>query len=213
MALTLGAVLYEGFELLDMFGPLEMFTALPAEQLRVLMVAESAGPVMAGSMSQAPSAAVVADYSFSTAPALDILLLPGGIGTLAELENPAMLDFLKTRAESAQIVASVCSGSALLAKVGLLDGRRATSNKQFFSLATSQSDKVDWVERARWVDDGNRVTSSGVSAGTDMSLAIITRLFGEDTALAIAEGAEYTWHRDADEDPFADQLNKLADSL
>ncbi len=213
MALTLGAVLYEGFELLDLFGPLEMFTALPADKLEVVMIAEQSGPVRAGSMSQAPMPSVIADYGFNDAPPLDIILLPGGMGTIPELENEAMLSFLRGRAKTADITCSVCSGSALLARAGLLDGKRATSNKQVFALATSQSDKVQWVERARWVDDGNRVTSSGVSAGTDMSLAIIARLFGEDVANQIADGAEYTWHRDADEDPFADQLNKLAGAI
>ena len=73
---------------------------------------------------------------------------------------------------------SVCSGSALLAKAGLLDGRRATSNKQYFKFAVDQGPKVTWVKEARWVDDGNRVTSSGVSAGMDMALHVIARLYG-----------------------------------
>lgn len=211
MSLTLGAILYEGFELLDMFGPLEMFTAIPPDKLQVVMVAEAKGPVAAGSMTMAPGLPkVVADFDFSDAPALDIILLPGGVGTIPELENEKLLSFLRERAAKAQITASVCTGSALLARAGLLDGKRATSNKQFFSLATSQSQKVDWVERARWVDDGQFVTSSGVSAGTDMALAIIARLFGQETADQIAEAAEYTWHRDADEDPFAAQLNQMA---
>jgi putative intracellular protease/amidase len=211
--LILGAILYEGFELLDLFGPLEMFTALPPEELEVVMIAQQAGPILAGSMSGAKMPTVNADYSFDDAPALDLLLLPGGLGTIPELENPLMLDFLASRAATAKITASVCSGSALLAKAGVLDGHKATSNKQFFSLATSSSDKVDWQERARWVDDGPVVTSSGVSAGTDMALAIIARLFGQEMADGIANGAEYTWHRNADEDPFADQLNSLAGTL
>ncbi len=213
MALTLGAILYEGFELLDMFGPLEMFTALPPDQLKVVMVAEKSGPVTAGSMSNAPCPSVIADYDFESAPPLDIILLPGGVGTIPALENDNLLNFLKTRAVDAQITASVCSGSAILARAGLLDGRRATSNKMFFSLASSQSDKVEWAERARWVDAGDFVTSSGVSAGIDMALAIIARLFGQSVADQIAEGAEYSWHRNADEDPFVDQLNKLSNSL
>lgn len=209
MSLTLGAILYEGFELLDLFGPLEMFTAIPPEKLQVVMVAEVKGPVSAGSMTQVPGPKVVADFDFSDAPALDIILLPGGVGTIPQLENEQLLGFLKERSVKAQITASVCTGSALLARAGLLDGKRATSNKQFFSLATAQSQKVDWVERARWVVDGQFVTSSGVSAGTDMALSIIAGLFGQKTADQIAEAAEYNWHRDADEDPFADQLNQM----
>jgi transcriptional regulator GlxA family with amidase domain len=119
-----------------------------------------------------------------------------------------MLSFLRDRSEKAQITSSVCSGSALLAKAGLLDGHRATSNKMFFNLAVMQSDKVEWIETARWVDDGKFVTSSGVSAGIDMALAIIARLFGNETAEAIAIGAEYTWHRKADVDPFVQYLNE-----
>ena len=209
MSLTLGAILYEGFELLDLFGPLEMFTAIPPEKLQVVMVAEVKGPVSAASMTQVPGPKVVADFDFSDAPALDIILLPGGVGTIPQLENEQLLGFLKERSVKAQITASVCTGSALLARAGLLDGKRATSNKQFFSLATAQSQKVDWVERARWVVDGQFVTSSGVSAGTDMALSIIAGLFGQKTADQIAEAAEYNWHRDADEDPFADQLNQM----
>jgi transcriptional regulator GlxA family with amidase domain len=98
---------------------------------------------------------------------------------------------------------SVCSGSALLAKAGLLDGRRATSNKQYFQIAQSAGPKVEWIRKARWVDDGNRVTSSGVSAGIDMALHVIERLYGTKTAENMAKLTEYQWHRDADNDPFA----------
>ena len=102
---------------------------------------------------------------------------------------------------------SVCSGSAILARAGLLDGLRATSNKQFFDLARAQSAAVDWVEAARWVDAGRFVTSSGVSAGTDMALAVIARLQGQDVAEQVAAIAEYQWHRDADVDPFVRYLD------
>ena len=175
--LILGAILYEGFELLDMFGPLEMFTALAPELLQVVMIAETKGPVKAGSMSNGPVPTVLAHYGYEDAPSLDLILLPGGIGTFPELENEKMLNFLREKSALAQITSSVCTGSALLAKAGLLDGRKATTNKMFFSLAASQSDKVQWMEQARWVDDGEFVTSSGVSAGIDMALAIIARLF------------------------------------
>jgi putative intracellular protease/amidase len=211
--LTLGAILYPGFEMLDMFGPLEMFSMIPPEQLIIHMVAEQAGPVPAAMGMAIGGPKTVADYGFDDAPELDILLLPGGFGTLPELENPRMLGFLSQRSKAAQITCSVCSGSALLAKAGVLDGYRATSNKQLFVLATSQSDKVTWVEEARWVDDGPVVTASGVSAGTDMALAIIQRLWGEEVARQTAEFAEYTWHEDADSDPFVSELNKAAGML
>jgi len=198
---TLGALLYPDFELLDLYGPLEMFGTLgPA--LRLVTIAEQPGPVKSF---QGPS--TLAEHGFADAPPLDLLLLPGGIGTLAQLGNEALLGFLRARAPRAEVTMSVCSGSAILAKAGLLDGRRATSNKMFFDLARSQSAKVRWVEAARWVEDGPFATSSGVSAGTDMALAVIARLYGRERARQIADYTEYQWHEDPDRDPFVRFLN------
>ena len=199
---TLGAVLYPGFELLDLYGPLEMFGSL-AEQIHIATVAEKTGPV-----ASTPGVETVAHHDFADCPPLDLILLPGGFGTIAQLGNSALLDFLRKRAASAEVTMSVCSGSALLARAGLLDGRRATSNKIYFQLARSQSDKVDWVTAARWVEDGPFATSSGVSAGTDMALAVISKLFGQDVAEEVAIQTEYTWHRDANVDPFAQYLDR-----
>jgi transcriptional regulator GlxA family with amidase domain len=194
---TLGIVLYPGFELLDVYGPAEMFGNL-GNRLKVVMVAQQAGPVRS-----VQGAETVAAYGFDDCPPLDLLLVPGGFGTIAELKNQTLLDFLRKRAETAEITMSVCSGSAILAKAGLLDGHRATSNKVYFQMAVGQGPKVNWIKKARWVDDGPVVTSSGVSAGMDMSLHVIERLFGAKTAESIADGTEYRWHRDADDDPFA----------
>ena len=194
---TLGVVVYPGFELLDVYGPLEMFGNVgPA--LRIVMVAQQAGEVVSA---QGPK--TVADYGFDDCPRLDLLLVPGGFGTLKQLNNPTMLDWLRQRAKEAEIVTSVCSGSAILAKAGLLDGRRATSNKQYFKFAVAQGPDTEWIKKARWVDDGNRVTSSGVSAGIDMALHVIARLYGEESAQNIADLTEYKWHRDPADDPFA----------
>jgi len=202
--LTLGAVFYEGFELLDVYGPLEMFGSIGPE-LRIVTVAQEAGPV---SSFQGPS--TLAEYGFADCPDLDLVLLPGGFGTVAQLGNEVLLDFLRERSAGAQATMSVCSGSALLAKAGLLDGLRATSNKQYFSLATAQGEKVDWVSEARWVDAGRFVTSSGVSAGMDMALAVIERLFGSERAEQIAVLTEYEWHRDPSWDPFVQYLNQAS---
>jgi len=205
--MRLGVVLYEDFELLDAYGPLEMFGCL-GKDLEIVVIAERKGPVRASAGPQ-----TLAVHDFTDAPTLDLLLLPGGIGTLPALENAALLGFLKARCPATQITMSVCSGSAILAKAGLLDGLPATSNKMFFSLATAQSDRVTWREAARWVDAGRYVTSSGVSAGTDMSLAVIARLFGAERAERIAAYTEYQWHKDADSDPFAALLNQADLSL
>jgi len=200
--MRLGAVLYDDFELLDVYGPLEMFGCL-AEDIETVVIAEKKGPVKS---TGGPK--TLAEYDFTDAPALDLLLLPGGIGTVPALENQNLLRFLRERCPDIPINMSVCTGSAIFAKAGLLDGLRATSNKMFFSLASSQSDKVDWVEEARWVDAGQYVTSSGVSAGTDMSLAVIERLFGAQRAQQVAAFTEYQWHTDADSDPFVKYLNQ-----
>ena len=199
---TLGAVFYEGFELLDVYGPLEMFGSVGA-QLRIVTVAERTGPVASF---QGPQ--TVAEFDFASAPKLDLILLPGGFGTMRELENPAMIDFLRRRSASAEVTMSVCTGSAILARAGLLDGRRATSNKQFFDLARSQGAAVNWVEEARWVEDGPFATSSGVSAGTDMALAVIARLYGRSAAQRIADWTEYEWQSDPSRDAFVRFLDQ-----
>lgn len=199
---TLGAVLYPQFELLDLYGPLEMLGSL-GKHLRIVTVAEQPGPV-----ASAQGPATVAEHGFAGAPKLDLVLVPGGVGTFPQLANEAMLEFLRTRAREAELVMSVCTGSALLAKAGLLDGRRATSNKQFFDLAKQQGPKVQWVPEARWVEDGPMVTASGVSAGTDMALAVVARLYGRPVAEQIAALSEYQWHSDPTRDPFAKYLNQ-----
>jgi transcriptional regulator GlxA family with amidase domain len=194
---TLGIVLYPQFELLDVYGPVEMFGNL-GPRVKLVMLAQKAGPITS---TQGPK--VMADYGFEDCPDLDMVLVPGGRGTLNQLGNKKLLEWLRQRAAKAEIVMSVCSGSAILAKAGLLDGHRATSNKQYFSLAKAQGPNVTWVKEARWVDDGDRVTSSGVSAGIDMALHVVARLFGDTIAENLANGTEYQWHRDPNQDPFA----------
>ena len=207
--MTLGIILYPGWEPLDVFGPLEMFMNLGPEVLTIHMIAETAGPVPSstGAYPESMAPKVIADYSFANAPKLDIILVPGGFGTFAQLANEAFLGFVRDRSAQAKITTSVCSGSALLAKAGVLDNKRATGNKQFFSTLAAQGPEVEWVKEARWVDDGEVITSSGVSAGIDMALGVIARLFGEEAAETIANGTEYEWNRDPDNDPFIEFLD------
>ena len=203
---TFGVVLYEGYELLDVFGPLEAFGMLAyGGKWRVLTVAQQAGAV--GS-AQGPKA--IADFSFEDCPHIDILLIPGGVGTRREVANEKLLESIIDRAGKAETVASVCTGASLLAKAGLLDGRSATTNKFSFKWVTEQGSRVNWIKQARWVNDGKFSTSSGVSAGIDMTLSIIARVAGNETAEMIATRMEYEWHRDAAWDPFA-KIHKLVD--
>lgn len=192
-----GALCFDKFELLDVFGPLEMFGVL-SDSFELVTIAET-GPSIAST--QGPR--VVIERSFADAGQMDVLLVPGGIGTRVEVENDELLDFLRRQAPGLEILASVCTGSGLLAKAGLLDGRRATSNKKAFAWAVAQGPRATWVPEARWVEDGNVFTSSGVAAGIDMALAVIDRLVGPEIATRVADGTEYEWHRDSRWDPFA----------
>jgi len=173
---TIGALLFEGFELLDVFGPLEAWGML-ASAGRWKVVTTAAGT---GSVASAQGPRAVADYALVECPKLDVILVPGGPGTRREVSH-----------------------EALLARAGLLDGRRATTNKAVFGWVAEQGPAVQWIKEARWVEDGPFVTSSGVSAGIDMTLAVIARLVSKEVAEGIAVRMEYDWHRDASWDPFA----------
>jgi transcriptional regulator GlxA family with amidase domain len=197
MARTLGALLYKDFEVLDLFGPLEMFGNLP-DRIEVVTVAEEPGPVRSA---QGPR--VHADHGLADCPPLDFLLIPGGVGTRAQVENERLIGWLRDRAAQVEVAMTVCTGTALLAQAGLLDGRRATTNKMFFSWPETTWPSVRWVREARWVEDGKFWTSSGVSAGIDMALAVVARVADQQTADFLATATEYEWHRDAGWDPFA----------
>lgn len=192
-----GAVLFHEFALLDVFGPLQMFGMLP-DDFEIRLVTEKGGQVVSR---QGPRS--VSDDSFDEGLEYDILLVPGGIGTRKEVSNQVLLEWLRERAESAEFVTSVCTGSAILARAGMLDGLRATTNKMAFEWATSQGPRVVWERKARWVEDGKFFTSSGVSAGMDMTLALIAKILGRAAAAEVATRTEYEWHQDPDWDPFA----------
>lgn len=194
---TIGALIFDGFELLDLFGPMEMFGLLP-EDFSITVIAETVGPVKSG---QGPSA--MADASIADGLDYGIVFVPGGPGTRREINNGPVLDWLRAASDRAELTLSVCTGAAILARAGVLDGRTATSNKAAWAWVTSQGPNVDWKAKARWVEDGPVFTSSGVSAGMDMTLAAIARLHGQDRARQVALWCEYDWHRDPDWDPFA----------
>ena len=194
---TLAALVFPGFQTLDFFGPLEMLGDL-GDQIDITIVAETSEPV--------PSVhgqGLVVDKTVSDGSDYDLLLIPGGDTALEAAKRPAVTDWIVETSNQAELVMTVCTGSILLATTGLLDGRRATTNKLDFIGTVPLGPNVDWVRQARWVEDGKFFTSSGVSAGMDMTLAAIAHLFGKATAEEIAEGTEYEWHDDASWDPFA----------
>ncbi len=197
MAKTLGALIFPGYELLDMFGPLEMF-GMMGEEVEIRMVAQTSDPVASR---QGPQ--TVVDDAFGDRDSYDMLLIPGGPGTRPEVDNPVLIDWIKAMTPKAELTMTVCTGSALLARTGLIDGKRATSNKAAFKWVMEQGPKVDWIKQARWCEDGAIMTSSGVSAGMDMALAAIAREYSTEDAERVANSTEYDWKRDPDWDPFA----------
>jgi transcriptional regulator GlxA family with amidase domain len=194
---TLGVLLFPGFELLDAYGPMELWGNLK-NKVRIVTIAANRGQIAS---TQGPK--TIADYGYNDAPHLDLILVPGGMGIPELLKDTATLEWLRERAGKAEIVMSVCNGASLLAASGILDGRPATTNKMHWKMATEPGPKVKWVKKARWVDDGTIVTSSGVSAGMDMSLAVITRLYGKEVSEWLARLTEYEPHSEPDWDPFA----------
>src|SRR5437588_1186756 len=190
-------VLFEGFEVLDVFGPLEVF-GVAGQRFNLTMLGPEAGPVQSA---QGPAA--VAEVAYRDAPRPDIVLVPGGIGARRLVTDVTFTEWLAEWAARAEFVTSVCTGSGVLAAAGLLSGYRATSNKRAFAWAREQGPLVDWVPQARWVEDRDRWTSSGVAAGIDMALALVGHLEGDELADAIADGVEHDWHRESNWDPFA----------
>ena len=195
---VVATLLFPEFELLDVFGPLEMFGLLP-DQFHLTMIAQQGGSVVSA---QGPRVAIDQTLDAVDTPP-DILLVPGGRGTRREVDNPILLDWLRRTGARAGMVTSVCTGSALLARAGLLDGRRATTNKRAFDWVTTQGPATDWQASACWIEDGKFFTSSGISAGIDMALGIIARLHGAEAATEVANRAEYTANTDPGNDPFA----------
>lgn len=203
---TIAHFIFEGFTTLDMYGPVQAFASCREpdgeggwhRRFEQFTVGMTTGPVTSG---EGPS--TQAKHGFSEAPDFDILLIPGGFGTRAAVSDNRLLRAVDELCDQAKVVATVCTGSALLARTGRLDGRPATSNKIAWDWVLTQGPKVNWRRQARWVDDGDIITSSGVSAGIDMTLNLIARLIGRDSAQKSAGFMEYIWNRDPGNDPFA----------
>lgn len=193
----IGALIFPGFELLDLFGPMEMFGLLNTE-FSLELVGETYGPILSNQQLSAH-----ADKTISDPRNYDVVFVPGGAGTRREVNNPQLLDWIADVSQNAEYTLSVCTGSALLAKAGVLNGCRATTNKAAFAWVAEQGPEVEWVRQARWVEDGPFFTSSGVSAGLDMALGAIAAMHDMETAEKVAKGSEYNWQRDNSWDPFA----------
>ena len=193
---TLTALVFDDFETLDLFGPIELFGSLPND-FRI-QFASMKGGIIHNHHGVALQTVAVAELAHQT----NILLVVGGKGTRPLINDAHFLQTLTTLADNADWVLSVCTGSALLAKAGILDHKRATSNKRAWQWVTEQSDQVDWIKQARWVVDGKFYTSSGVTAGMDMALGFIADRQGRDSAKEVADYTEYRWQEDSRLDDF-----------
>lgn len=188
-------VLFDDVELLDVAGPVEVLSKV--DDFDVEMLSADGGSVTS---SQGVRLGVDGDFSSATG---DVLFVPGGMGTRRLVEDDHFLAQLKAMAAGRQILMSVCTGSALLAVAGLLEGYTATSNKRAFDWATSFGENIEWRRSARWVHDRDRWTSSGVAAGTDMAAAFVADRYSEEFVSDIADAIELRLNLDADDDPFA----------
>lgn len=192
----IAVILFDGFELLDVFGPVELYFQTPGFEISY------AGP-QRGPVASSQGCEVVAELSYDELRDPDIILVPGGVGSRKLVDDATFLKQLHTIGAAAELITSVCTGSALLAAAGLLDGYRATSNKMAWEWASSHGASVDWVAVARWIEDRDRWTSSGVAAGMDMAVALITVLAGEDAARTATVRTELEVQSDSTHDPFA----------
>jgi transcriptional regulator GlxA family with amidase domain len=188
----LGILIFPDVEVLDFCGPFEVFSVARSSRdqvqgpFEVRLVAEQDGPVTA-----VGGLRVLPDYTLQTCPTLDILLVPGGSGARRSMDNTTLVQWVATRGRQVELLASVCTGAFLLAKAGLLDGRRATTHWEFTRLLADTFPNVSVVENTRYVEDGQVITSAGISAGIDMALHLVARYLGDNAARGTARQMEY----------------------
>jgi transcriptional regulator GlxA family with amidase domain len=212
-------VLFPKFELLDVCGPLEMFGMVESvlrdkeatthrKETGYSIITTTLLPGGGGNnvpANQGPS--IVLDQSdIPSNASIHALFIPGGAGVRSLWDNDQYLRALTRAVHQSQYCLTVCTGSGLLSRTGLLNNRGATSNKRAWRDIVALNAQVRWQPKARWVVDGKFWTSSGVAAGMDMALAFIAHDFGPQVALAVAKRAEYVWNQDADNDLFAAKL-------
>ncbi|OAA36171.1 ThiJ/PfpI family protein [Beauveria brongniartii RCEF 3172] len=199
-------LLFPGFQALDVFGPLDALNTLSAfRHVELSVIAASDSPVstnFAGIFGT--SERVVPTHTLHNAPSdIEVLLVPGGLGYSDVVGLLPVVEFIRNTFPRLRNLLTVCTGSFIAARAGVLDGKNATSNKSAFDLAWLNGPLVNWQRKARWVNDGNIWTSSGVSAGIDMMLAYVSDQYGDDVAEYIAKDMEYVRSKDPSNDPFS----------
>jgi transcriptional regulator GlxA family with amidase domain len=193
-ARTVGILVFDEVEVLDFAGPFEVFSVAGhpdgRELFRALLVAEAPGPVRARH-----GFSVNPHHTFADCPDLDLVVVPGGYGTRREIENEAVLEWIRDVAGSAELVLSVCTGSLLLGRVGLLDGLAATTHHSAFDRLQAVAPRARVDRERRVVDNGRVIVSAGVSAGIDMAFHVVERLHGRSVADQTARYMEYERER------------------
>ncbi|WP_055667516.1 DJ-1/PfpI family protein [Desnuesiella massiliensis] len=202
MIYRVNIVLFDKFETLDVFGPVEVFGCLP-DFFNLNFISLEGGIISSTQNVRVESNTYTNDNEVE-----NILFVPGGLGTREKVKDKNLVDLIKSMAKESKYIMSVCTGAALLAKTEILNGKKATTNKKAFKWVMEQGKNVLWVKESRWVVDGNIFTSSGVSAGIDMTLGFIEHLIGKEKAVKISNNIEYCWNDDSKFDPFA-KLNGL----
>jgi transcriptional regulator GlxA family with amidase domain len=193
-------VIFPDVEVLDFCGPFEVFSVTRLDDTRrrdtlspfeVRLVAESRDVVTATG-----GLRVLPDCTLAECPAPDVLVVPGGWGTRRLLEHRPMLDWIAERGAAVPTLTSVCTGALLLGRTGLLDGRRATTHWRSLDLLREVAPGATVEDALHVVEDGRVVTSAGISAGIDMSLRVVARLYGEPIARQTARHMEYPYPED-----------------
>jgi transcriptional regulator GlxA family with amidase domain len=209
-----GMLLFPAFESLDVFGPLDALQTLSRSyKMDLALISSTLDPVTTKprSLSMNPEnstffQSVVPTHTLESAPPLDVLIVPGGLGTRAPDLNSTIHWIAKTYPTLKYLI-TVCTGAGLAAQSGVLDGKKATTNKASWASTVKLGPKVHWVSHARWTVDGNIWTSSGISASIDVTLAFIDKVYGSNVAKELAYTMEYERHEDPSWDPFANYFN------
>ena len=214
VSLKYGVIVYPGFQALDVFGPLDALNSLSlAYPMQLSVIAETLDPISTkppGSLNNPGtdfSQVVIPNHTFETAPPLDVLIVPGGIGNRIASNVEAAIYYIRKIYPTLRYLITVCTGSRMVAEAGVLDNRRATTNKRAWRTTIESRPQVEWVPHARWVVDGNIWSSSGVSAGIDVIFAFIAVEYGKEVAAMIANFMEYERHLDSKWDPFSQLYN------
>ncbi|KAH6892809.1 DJ-1/PfpI family protein [Coprinopsis sp. MPI-PUGE-AT-0042] len=210
--LNFGLVVYPGFQALDVFGPIDALNVLSMHYpTKLHIVAETLDPVSTKSPQNhecpgsAFSESIVPTHTFTDAPEV-----VGG--TVRPVDMSSAINYIRQVYPRLQYLITVCTGSWLAARAGVLDGKRATTNKASFKTIAGLCPQVNWVGHARWVVDGNIWTSSGVSAGLDVTFAFLEKVYGDGVAMSVANWLEYERHTDPSWDPFANLYGIPPDS-